>query len=74
MLFTDGLYEVESLDQTLYSQTMLLAGVEHRLQARGPDLFDQLLEEIQQFASGRGFTDDVCLVGVEFCPDGVEAG
>jgi sigma-B regulation protein RsbU (phosphoserine phosphatase) len=74
MLFTDGLYEVESLDKVLYSQAMLVAGVEHRLHAKAPDLFDELLAEIQQFAAGRGFTDDVCLVGIEFCPDQIKAG
>jgi sigma-B regulation protein RsbU (phosphoserine phosphatase) len=68
MLYTDGLYEVESMDNVLYSQSMLLDGVQRRLQLRAPELFEQLMAEIQRFAVGRGFTDDVCLVGLEYYP------
>ena len=74
MLFTDGLYEVEALDGSLFSQSLLLAGVERRLQVSAAPLFDQLLAEIQQFAAGKGFTDDVCLVGLEFGGNQLETG
>jgi sigma-B regulation protein RsbU (phosphoserine phosphatase) len=65
MLFTDGLYEVEGPSNELYSQDLLIAGVKRRLKMPAGKLFDELLEEIQQFAAGSGFTDDVCLVGME---------
>jgi len=31
-----------------------------------PRLFDELLKEIKRFSADQGFTDDVCLVGMEF--------
>jgi phosphoserine phosphatase RsbU/P len=68
MLFTDGLYEVEDPGGALYSQDLLLGGVEKRLQAPAVEIFDELLAEIRQFAAGKGFSDDVCLVGLEVMP------
>ena len=65
MLFTDGLYEVEGPNNDLYSQSLLLGGVQRRLQLPAGRIFDELLEEIRQFSNGAGFTDDVCLVGME---------
>jgi sigma-B regulation protein RsbU (phosphoserine phosphatase) len=70
MLFTDGLYEVQRPDGELYSQTQLIAGVEKRINLPAAMLFDELLEEIRGFAAGNGFTDDVCLVGMETVGEG----
>jgi sigma-B regulation protein RsbU (phosphoserine phosphatase) len=66
MLFTDGLYEVEGREQELYSQDLLVAGVQRRAQLPAPCLFDELLAEIQRFSADKRFTDDVCLVGVDY--------
>jgi sigma-B regulation protein RsbU (phosphoserine phosphatase) len=66
MLFTDGLYEVQDQKNELYSQALLLAGVQSRLNLPMPRLFDELLNEVRLFSAGTGFTDDVCLVGVEW--------
>jgi serine phosphatase RsbU (regulator of sigma subunit) len=76
MLFTDGLYEVEDRQQELYSQAMLVAGVQRRAQLPVGRLFDELLAEIRQFAADHSFADDVCLVGIEYAGDqeGREAG
>lgn len=65
MLFTDGLYEVQGARQELYSQSLLVAGVQQRLLLPARQLFDELLEEIQQFSMEGRFADDVCLVGME---------
>lgn len=65
MLFTDGLYEVEAPDETMYSQEMLMAAVKQRLQSPAASLFDDILREVEGFAGSRGFMDDVCMVGVE---------
>jgi sigma-B regulation protein RsbU (phosphoserine phosphatase) len=68
VLFTDGLYEVNAPDETEYGETRLLEAVRSRLtQPTGP-LFDDLLAEIQQFADGKDFRDDVCLLGMEMAP------
>jgi sigma-B regulation protein RsbU (phosphoserine phosphatase) len=65
MLFTDGLYEVQGANDQLFSQAMVLEAVQRRLQLPAPQLLDALLEEIRSFSTEGGFTDDVCLVGVE---------
>jgi phosphoserine phosphatase RsbU/P len=66
MLFTDGLYEVEDRNNALYSQAMLVAGVQQRTALPVPQLFDDLLSEIRSFSADNAFADDVCLVGMEF--------
>jgi phosphoserine phosphatase RsbU/P len=66
MLFTDGLYEVEDRNNALYSQAMLVAGVQRRAPLPVPQLFDDLLSEIKRFSADHTFDDDVCLVGMEF--------
>jgi phosphoserine phosphatase RsbU/P len=65
MLYTDGLYEVQDPNGTLCSQTLLLETVQKLVALPAPRLFDSLLDEIRRFAGGAGFTDDVCLVGLE---------
>jgi sigma-B regulation protein RsbU (phosphoserine phosphatase) len=65
MLFTDGLYEVHDKNGELYSPAELSAAVQRKIQLPAGQLFDELLEEIRRFSGGSGFTDDVCLVGME---------
>lgn len=71
MLFTDGLYEVQNKDNALYSQELLLESVRRRLHLGIGPLFDEILDEVRSFSAGVGFTDDVCLVGMEHLPTGV---
>jgi phosphoserine phosphatase RsbU/P len=66
MLFTDGLYEVHSAQDELFSQEMLTAAVGRHLRLPAAPLFDALLAEIRQFAAQGRFDDDVCLVGMEY--------
>ena len=68
MLFTDGLYEVQDPQNELYSQALLIATVQRRAQLPAAQLFDELLAEIRDFSAERGFSDDVCLVGLEVSP------
>jgi sigma-B regulation protein RsbU (phosphoserine phosphatase) len=65
VLFTDGLYEVHNAANELYTQALLIEGVQRRANLAAPRLFDELLEEIGAFSGSRTFSDDVCLVGVE---------
>jgi len=65
MLFTDGLYEVQNRDDALYTQELLIEGVQRRIQLQVGPLFDEILDEVRKFSAGVGFTDDVCLVGME---------
>jgi len=66
MLFTDGLYEVQGLNEKLYSQERLLLDVQNLLDKPAAQLFDKLLETIRAFSVDHEFDDDVCLVGMEF--------
>jgi len=66
MLFTDGLYEVQDRHETLYSQALLVAGVQQRAQLPAAQLFDEILAEVRRFSADKGFADDVCLVGIEY--------
>lgn len=65
MLYTDGLYEVESPAGEFFTKAQLNEAVTRRLDAPAPRLFDALLAEIKAFAGGGTFDDDMCLVGME---------
>ncbi len=65
ILFTDGVFEVEDEREELYTQTMLVRDVQKRMQLPVAQIFDELLKEVKDFSAG-GFTDDVCLVGMEY--------
>jgi sigma-B regulation protein RsbU (phosphoserine phosphatase) len=65
VLFTDGLYEVEGPDHEEFGLDRLLASTRRRVDLPAVQLFDEMLAEIRQFAAGREFEDDVCLVGME---------
>jgi len=65
MFFTDGLYEVASPDGELFTMEQLIEAVRHRLELPAPQLFDELLAEINAFANTTAFDDDMCLVGME---------
>jgi sigma-B regulation protein RsbU (phosphoserine phosphatase) len=66
VLFTDGLIEVQHPNGEFYTQELLRTAMQQRLDLPAPQLFDQLLAELSRFADGIGFTDDVCLVGMDF--------
>jgi serine phosphatase RsbU (regulator of sigma subunit) len=65
LLFTDGLFEVENGAGDLYSYEDLQAAVQRREALTKEELCDGVLAEIREFADGREFEDDVCLVGME---------
>jgi sigma-B regulation protein RsbU (phosphoserine phosphatase) len=66
LLYTDGLVEVQDKQGELYTAQLLLSAIQKRLSLPAPQLFDELLDEIRHFASDEQFTDDVCLVGMDF--------
>ena len=65
LLYTDGLIEVQNQKSDLYTQQLLLSAVDRLKEHPAPKLFDELLKEVGNFSEGSGFTDDVCLVGLE---------
>ena len=71
MLYTDGLYEVESPSGEFFDQARLRQIVEQRLRQPAEQLFEEVLAEVQRFCPQIGFVDDVCLVGIEVQQVGV---
>jgi sigma-B regulation protein RsbU (phosphoserine phosphatase) len=65
LLFTDGLFEVESSGGEFYDQQCLMRAVNRRAHLTADDLCREVMTEIQQFSATRHFTDDVCLVAIE---------
>jgi len=65
MLFTDGVFEVQGLNEELYSQQRMMLDVQNLLQKPAGQVFDELLETIRLFSLDHEFEDDVCLVGLE---------
>jgi serine phosphatase RsbU (regulator of sigma subunit) len=64
VLLTDGLFEVEGADEE-YGEERLTAAVRRNLNLPCGQLFDELLDEIQQFSATGEFEYDVCMVGVD---------
>lgn len=66
LLFTDGLYEIHAADETIYTRELLLTAAQKHLRLPATQLFDTLLKEVETFAGGNPFEDDICIVGMEF--------
>jgi phosphoserine phosphatase RsbU/P len=66
LLFTDGLYEVDDQKGEQFGFERLQDEVRRRLNVPGEQLLDELLLETRRYARMGDFTDDVCLVEVEF--------
>jgi sigma-B regulation protein RsbU (phosphoserine phosphatase) len=74
VLFTDGIYEASGPDQEPYGEDRLRQAIERRLRLPTARIFDEVLAEVQQYTAGRGFADDVCLVGMELTAEPGQAG
>jgi sigma-B regulation protein RsbU (phosphoserine phosphatase) len=65
VLFTDGVYDVEREGELLS-----IDWLKEEFQKRGskplPMIFDEILGLLREYSEGADFTDDVCLVGMEF--------
>jgi sigma-B regulation protein RsbU (phosphoserine phosphatase) len=73
LLFTDGLIEVQNAKSDLYTHQLFQGAVQRLIQNPAPQLFDEVLKQVRQFSEGTGFTDDVCLVGMEVAAESVPA-
>ncbi len=65
MLFTDGLYEIDGPDESLYEMSQLTEAITRRSALPTPQLFDELLAELRAFSVTGEFGDDMCLVGTD---------
>jgi sigma-B regulation protein RsbU (phosphoserine phosphatase) len=65
VLFTDGLYEVDSADGTQFGLDSLLSSFQRYVSLPAQKLFDALLSDLAHYSSRPDFDDDVCIVAVE---------
>jgi phosphoserine phosphatase RsbU/P len=65
LLFTDGLFEVQSAEGQYFDQAGLLESVRRNIGFRSDALCEQLVRDVKHFAASREFADDACLVAIE---------
>jgi serine phosphatase RsbU (regulator of sigma subunit) len=65
MMFTDGIFEVDGVDETLFGEERLLGAVRRRIHLPSEQLFEELLEEVREYSLTSHFEDDICLLGME---------
>jgi sigma-B regulation protein RsbU (phosphoserine phosphatase) len=64
LLFTDGLYEVDNLDQEEFGLDRLRSSVQKHIRLPTEQMLDAILRDVQRFSAKREFEDDVCLVAM----------
>jgi sigma-B regulation protein RsbU (phosphoserine phosphatase) len=65
LLYTDGLFETRAADGQQYGEPRLLEAVQARAPMQTPELFTDLLTDVQRFSASADFPDDVCLLGMD---------
>ena len=65
VFYTDGLIEAANAAQEPFGEARLCEAMGARMNVPGGRLFDEVLAEVLAFTQGRGFADDVCLVGMD---------
>jgi PAS domain S-box-containing protein len=60
--FTDGLYEVLGNDEKIFGNKRLFETIQNKLSATPSRMMEEVLSEIQNYAEGNEFEDDVCMV------------
>ncbi len=65
VLFTDGLFEVETAEDDYYGADRLLVAMRKRMHLAAGQLIGEVVAEIQGSCISGKFTDDMCLLGVE---------
>jgi sigma-B regulation protein RsbU (phosphoserine phosphatase) len=65
MLFTDGLYEIDGPDDTLFEMSQLIEALTRRVAMPTPQLFDDLVAELRRYSVTGEFGDDMCLLGLD---------
>ena len=63
--FTDGIFEVTDRREELFGRTRLREAFERNLALEPRALLKAVVTEVEEFAAGNRFLDDVCVVGVE---------
>jgi serine phosphatase RsbU (regulator of sigma subunit) len=66
ILYTDGLMDVENAHGEAFGQERMLEIAQARRDIPVPEIFGTLLEQALKFARDGAFSDDICLLSVEF--------
>ena len=66
LCFTDGVYEVDNTDGVSYGQARLRAAVAQRATLPREEFLDGLFCELRTFSGNLKFTDDACLLAMDF--------
>jgi serine phosphatase RsbU (regulator of sigma subunit) len=65
LLFTDGIYEVESPEGEQFGMDAVISSVRSHADLPAEKLFNALLADACSFSKKSEFDDDVCIVAVE---------
>jgi len=65
LLFTDGLFEVEAQDGSLYDYQALRSAVGQLAGLNAADLCESVVKKVCEFSGQQEFGDDVCLIAME---------
>ena len=65
LLFTDGLFEAENVKAEAFGETRLRESIRQRAGLPPAQLVHDVFSDVERFAEGQVFADDVCLVGME---------
>jgi len=65
LAFTDGLFEVENAKAEIFGIDRLREAILRRTGLPLTRLIQEVFSEVETFAGGQAFADDVCLVGME---------
>jgi sigma-B regulation protein RsbU (phosphoserine phosphatase) len=74
LVFTDGLYKVENPCADAFSVDSLRDAIQQRAGLPLAKLMQDVFSEIETFAEGEAFPDDVCLVGMEIARLEIQPG
>ena len=74
VLFTDGLYEVDSPDGKEFGKSSLISSLNRLATLPVEKLFPAVVHEVCRFSAREHFDDDVCMVAVERRDNGERAG
>jgi sigma-B regulation protein RsbU (phosphoserine phosphatase) len=65
LFFTDGLFEVEAQDGSLYDYQALRGAVAELAGLKAADLCKSVVDKVCNFSGQQEFSDDVCLIAME---------
>lgn len=65
ILFTDGLYEIESPEGKEFGRNALISSLQRFSALPAEQLFSAIVDQVCRFSGRRDFEDDVCIVAVE---------